>query len=240
MNIDDYIKHIKDVLARMEIITTEVQLRSDEELSFESIGNQLKFILSYAESGKSFKQGLLVRKRQQVKLRFEMYPSKDGALKDAIRTVYNDLDSHDYNVGTISREISKYYFEFIGNRGLYHEDLVKEDSLGDEHYVSSFLASIFSHELSGANYTTGWIGHGIKQLQYFFLVNQFSFVAQLLPAIDRLPHPDDMRFVDDIERIARFYETDEAEGTHMYLNPVEIEEIDGVTHLLDLKGNIVA
>jgi len=105
MNIDDYSKHIRDVLARMEIIAAEVQLRSDEKQSFESIGNQLKFILSYTESGKSFKQGLLSRQRHKFKLHFERYPSKDGALKDAIRTVYNDLDAHDYNVGTISREI---------------------------------------------------------------------------------------------------------------------------------------
>jgi len=130
--------------------------------------------------------------------------------------------------------------KFIGNRGLYHKDLVKEDSLEDEHHTSSLLASIFSHELSGANYTTGWISNGIKHLQYFFLVNQFSFVAQLSPAIDPLPHPDAAKLADDIERIAKFYETDEAEGTHMYLNPVEIKEVDGVTHLLDLKGNIVA
>jgi len=240
MNIDDYIKHIKDVLARMEIIATNVQLRSDEAQSFESISNQLKFILSYAESGKSFKQGLLARQRWEVKTNFEMYPGKDGALEDAIRTVYNDLDAHDYNIGTISREMSEYYFDFISNKILYHKDLVKERSLEDDHHTSSLLAGTFSDELYWANYTKGWIGHGIKQLQYFFLVNQFSFVAQLSPAIDPLPHPDAAKLVDDIERIAKFYETDEAEGTHMYLNPVEIKEIDGVTHLLDLKGNIVA
>jgi len=239
MTIDDYINHIKDVLLRIDAMFTGVYVGDDAQ-AIESIRIQLQFILSHAESGKSFKQGLLERQRYIVKSWFKGCPSKDRELINAIKAIYNDLDYHDYHVGTLSQKASKYYFEFINERRHFHEEHSNDSVEIDEHDISYSLADVLYWDLFAANYYELWIENGIKNLQYFFLVNLFSYVGKTTPAIDQYPHPDALKLTEDIERIAQFYETDEAEGTHMYLNPVKIEEIDGKTHLVDLKGNIVA
>jgi len=247
VGIETYVKSIKNALDRMDniISSEEIKLDSQESNSLDSISTQLKFILSYAESGRSFKQGLLDRKREDFKIVLERYPTRDAELMEAIENVYADLDAHDYNVGVVSQEMGGHYFDLITNKYLYYKDLMhKRVAPKDENYSSFMLANKISDNLYWANYTEAWVEHGIKNIQFFFLVNLFSYVGLASRVIGDFPHPDAKPLVKDIWKISRFYETDESEGTHMWLNPVELKEIRGWTlkrkmHLVDLKGNIV-
>jgi len=226
MNIDSYISHIKDVLQRIDAMFAGVQNKT-YEYHLDSLRNQLNFILSHAESGKSFKQGLLTRQRKIVRDDINEYPGYDPELKDIVKAIYDDLDAHDYNVGNFTQEMSAEYFDIILEKQTYHENKMREQSLQDKHYVSLRFAEIFSDDLFAANYADYWIDHGIKKIQYFFLINQFSYTALITRTIDEYGHPDSEKLGDDILRIKKFYATLEAEGTHMDLRPVQKGEVDG-------------
>jgi len=240
MNVHEYINLIDSILARLEIFCDKYS-KDRENSELNEIVIQLNFIKDVAKSGRSFKQALIERKKFELRNLIEKNPISDEVLRHALRVIYDDLEAHDYNAGRLSREMSLYFYEVIIEKSGEYEKYFYEKNLRDERLKNNYvIAYIASNDLRCGEYYGLWIKHGIKNLQYFFFYNVFSFTVHSHNEIQLIPEEFEQQLNKDIERIAKFYETDEAEGTHMYLNPVEIKEVDGVTHLLDLKGNIVA
>jgi len=239
VTIDDYVALIESVLERLPILKDKYWQRGNENI--DEIAIQLNFILDVAKNGNSFKRAMIERNKEFRRKLMEKNPISDGILRHAIGEIYSDLEFHDYNVGRISQEVSLHLYDLISAKEDKYEKYFYEQNLHDERLKNNFIvAHIASNNLWFGKYYRLWVKHGIKNLQYFFLSKAFSFTVHSNNEIELIPEKFEQQLHKDIERIAQFYETDEAEGTHMYLNPVKIEEIDGKTHLVDLKGNIVA
>jgi len=240
VSVDDYIALIDSVLERLSIFKDKYYKSGNENIDL--IVEQLNFILDVAKSGRSFKHAIIDYKKERHRNFMKRYPINDGVLSNALREIYDDLESHDYNVGNrLSQEMSLHFLETIIAKSSEYEKYFREENLSDERYRNNYvIAYLTSDNLMCNNYYSLWIKHGIKNLQYFFLPSSFTFTADANNEIELIEGDFAAHLHKDIFRIRDFYETDEAEGTHMYLNPVKIEEIDGLPHLVDLKGNIVA
>jgi len=240
VSVDDYIGLIESVLERLSIFKNRYYKRGNEKI--DEIAIQLKFILDVAKSGKSFKHAMIERNREHRRQLMENNPINDGVLSNALREIYDDLESHGYNVGDrLSQGMSLHFLETISAKSSEYEKYFDEENISDVKYRNNYvIAYLASNSLMCNNYYELWIENGIKNLQYFFLVSPFGFTVHSHNEIEIIDDDFAAQLNKDIERIRDFYKTDEAEGTHMYLNPVKIEEIDGLPHLVDLKGNIVA
>jgi len=241
MSVDEHIEFVESVLERLVNFKDKYYKYGDKDI--DDIVIQLNFIRDAAKSGNSFKRALIERKKAYRRDLMEENPIDDGALSNALRAVYDDLESHDYNVGRLSQEMSLHFYELIIEKtGEYGKEYLYEKNLHDEKLRNNYIiAYIASDDLRWGGYYDVWIKHGIKKLQYFFLLsNIFSFGIDSYDKIRTIDEDFARQLHKDIIRIRDFYQTDEAEGTHMYLNPVEFKEIDGRPHLVDLKGNIVA
>jgi len=239
MSVDEYIELVESALERLPIFEKKYYKSGNEKI--DEIVIQLNFIRDAAKSGNSFKRAIIERNKAFRRDLLEKNPINDGALSNTLRAVYDDLESHDYNVGRLSQEMSLHFYEVILEKTDEYEKYFYEKNLHDERLKNNFvIADIAFNNLRCGQYSNLWIKHGIKKLQYFFLSNAFSFDVKANNEIELIDEDFPRQLHQDILRIRDFYETDEAEGTHMYLNPVKIKEIDGRPHLFDLKGNIVA
>jgi len=240
MSVDEYIALIESILERLPIFKDKYWPLGNENV--DEITIQLNFILDVAKSGRSFKCAIIEHNKEFRRKLMEKNPINDGVLSIALREVYDDLESHDYNVGNrLSQEMSLHFLEIIRGKSSEYEKYFRQENLYDERYRNNYVtAHIASDDLMGSHYYDLWIGHGIKNLQYFFLPSSFTFDIHANREIEIIEGDFAAQLHKDILRICDFYETDEAEGTHMYLNPVKIKEIGGKPHLIDLKGNIVA
>jgi len=239
MSVDEYIELVESALERLPIFKEEYYKSGNKDI--DHIVIQLNFIRDAAKSGNSFKRAIIERNKAYRRNLMAKNPINDGVLSNTLRAVYDDLESHDYNVGRLSQEMSLYFYELIGEKSGEYRKYFYEKNLHDERLRNNFvIAYIASDDLRCGQYYNLWIKHGIKKLQYFFLSNAFNFEVDSYNEIETINGDFARQLHQDILRIRDFYQTDEAEGTHMYLNPVEIKEIDGRTHLFDLKGNIIA
>ncbi len=180
-----------------------------------SIIKQLEFIKSFADSGVSFKSGLIERRTNQDKNIKERFPTNDIELKNFINYIYDDLISGDYNVNKITHENSVYFFRKIKEKYLIYSEEIKNDR-NIENINGYFYSSHFSSSLNG-DYLKRWIMRRDKRTQFGFLKGVFSYSGQAAREIAIVPEWKPLSEL--IYSIEKFYTTDQSKGTNMYLDP---------------------
>ena len=219
MSLDEYIASIKNVIERLHIMFPKIN-ENNSELEVKSILKQLHFILHYAETGESFKAGIIAKNKEVYHELFEFYPVDDYQLQGAISTIYTDLMLNDFNVGQLNQKEGEYLFNIIHQKKIYYESMISSGTGKKNIFNNDIISSILFNKLYWANYTKLWTSRGIKRLQYFFLINLFNYDVQALRAVRDMIHLDAESLCRDIMKIKEFYTGKDAEGTCMDLQPV--------------------